>query len=559
MVTPVEELIKLYRTRYAALSNLRAQQLPIWQDIRDYIAPRTARFPGEQITNSSREDLKIINTAPRIASRTLASGMQSGITSPMRPWFRLGTPDPELQEFKPVKVWLSDVERILRDILGRSNLYDRLKSNYGTLGNYGTSAMFIEEDEEDIIRGYDYLIGTFMIAADSTGRVDTMYRDTELTTIQMVQKFGLDRIPDVVRTYYNNGNYEQLYTVCHIVEPNRNYRPGSALSQYKAYSSVWFDPAQSGEKAILRISGYDNKPVMAPRWDVVGERSWGIGCGELVLGDAKQLQVMEKKKLRKLALHVDPNMLADSSMRNKRTTNLPGETSYVNNLTTGNPGYRPSFQVDSNLGDIQSEIERVERRIEEGFFKNFFLMVAEFADQPNITATQINTLREEKLMMLGPVLERLNDELLDPMIDVVFNICQRRGVLPPPPEEIQGMPLKIEYISVLAQAQKALGIGNIERFLGFVMNYAQVDPMAMDKVNRDHIIEEYAEGVAIPPESVNTDEEAGALRQERAQAQAQQAMAEQGVASSQVLKNLSQSGTSGDNVLSKALEAAGAA
>ena len=552
------ERLKRKRQRYAAMKNDRDQYLATWRDIRDFLAPRTARLPGEKVNDATRQDLNIINTTPRFAVRTLPAGMQSGVTSPLRPWFRLGTPNPDLDNFQPVKEWLFEVERILRMIMAKSNLYDRLKSNYGMLGTYGTSALMIEEDDEDVIRAFDFPIGSFCVSTDDKGRVDTLYRETTMSVINMVTKFGKDKLPNHIKTLYDTGEYEQRFTVYHFLQPNDNYKPGNILNQNKRFSSCWVLDDDTQTK-FLRESGYDYKPMMCPRWDLLGEDAWGIGCGEIALGDAKQLQMGEKRGLQILDKVANPSMVADSSLRNQRTSILPGDTTYVNGLVTGNQGFRPAYQITNPPLDlVEAKQRQVEERINEAFYKNLFLMVAEIGDQPNITATQINTMREEKLMMLGPVLERLNDELLDPMIDTIFAIAYKRGLLPPPPEEIQGMPLRVEYISVLAQAQKAMGIGNIERTVGFVTGLAQFDPTALAKMNTFEIIDEYADGVAVPPKMIRTNDEAQAMVDAQNQ-QMQQAQAmETGKQMVDMAQKASNTSLEGDSALTAAMEMAGA-
>jgi len=152
----VEELTRIYKARYASLTNELDSFIPLYTDIRNFLAPRTARFKGEMLNRGERQDLNILDISPRLAVRTLAAGLQSGVTSPLRPWFRLGTPDPALQEYAPVKLWLHTVEMLMREVMNRSNIYDRLKSTYGILGTYGTGAIGIDEDDEDVIRGTDF-------------------------------------------------------------------------------------------------------------------------------------------------------------------------------------------------------------------------------------------------------------------------------------------------------------------------------------------------------------------------------------------------------------------
>ena len=564
MALDYSELTKRYKSSQSALEESYNQMVPMWTDIRNFIAPRTARFRGEQVNSGQRQDLNMINTSPRSAVRTLAAGLQSGVTSPIRPWFKLGFADLELSEFGPVKTWLYIVQQRMLEVFARSNLYDRLKSNYAILGSYGTSALVLDEDPTSIIRAYDLPMGSFLLGTSPENRCNVLYRDVSYNAVQMVDKFapivGMKNLPQGVQNAYDKGNYSYMYPICHIIEPNRDYKPSSQLSENKRYASVYFDPAQTDKKAILSYKGYDDQPFMAPRWDVVGEDTWGFGCGEAALGDGKQTQLMEKRKLQGIDKNVHPTMVADASLRNQRTTSLPGETTYVSGLITGNQGYRPAYQVNPYINELREEIAAVTGRIDDAFYKNLFLMVTEMADQPNITATQINALREEKLLGLSPVLERLNEELLNPLITRTFYIMQRNGMIPPPPKEIQGMPIKVEYISVLAQAQKAMGIGNIERFTGFVAKLAldSQDPSVWDKVDKDQMIDEYGEGVAVPPTIIRPDDVVAGIRAKRDQKQSmmeQSALASQGA---DAAKKLSDADMSSDNALTRALGVTGA-
>nr|BDD45123.1 tail protein [bacterium] len=552
-----DKMVEMYKSRYAALDLRRAALEPVNRDIRKYLAPYTARFKGEKAYDpEKRQDSEIINTVPRFAVRTLPSGLQSGMTNPLRPWFRFGLPDPDLQEFEPVKLWLSSSERRVREVLARSNIYDRLKSNYGMLGNYGTSCLFLDEDDEDVARATDFLMGTFMISSDAAGRVDTLYRDGVMTARQMIAKFK-ERAPHEARLAYDNGNYESEFHVCHIVEKNQNYRIGSALSQYKQWVSVWLDKNKTGNEAILKISGYDTQPFFAPRWDTVGEDPWGIGCGNVALGDARGLQLLEKRQYMLIDHETDPAMMADGTLRNSRNRILPGSITYVNGLMTGKPGFQRVFESRLQPQMLLEKSKEVEMHINEAYYKNLFTAVLDLGDQPNITATQINTLREERLMMLGPVLERLNDDLLDPLLNRLFSIMYNRGMLEPPPEEIQGMPLRVEYISVLAQAQKALGLGNIERFIGFVGSVAQFDTSVVDKMDTDEIIDEYADNLALPPKMVRTAEQVQSIRDGRAQQEQAAQMADSVGMTADAMKTLSETQMNTDSALNRAVGAVG--
>jgi hypothetical protein len=167
----------------------------------------------------------------------------------------------------------------------------------------------------------------------------------------------------------------------------------------------------------------------------------------------------------------------------------------------------------------------------------------------NITAREIQERHEEKLLMLGPVLERLNDELLDPLIDRTFGIMLRRGLIPPPPEELQGMELNVEYVSVMAQAMKLTGITSIERFMSFAGNLAGVNPGVLDKVDFDQAVDEYANMVGVPPSMIKDDDTVAKIREQRAQQQAAMQQAEMAAQGAQTAKTLSETQVTDENVV----------
>jgi len=545
------DVTKRYRARNAALKNEYATFLPIHTDIRDFFGPRTARFDGELVNKGDRQDDKIINSYPRYVVRTLAAGMQSGITSPMRPWFKLKSPNPELNSREDVRYWLEDVETILREIFARSNFYNVTKQSYGSLGLYGTSAIAIDEDDDDIIRCKTFPTGSYYIAQDDAYRINCIHRMFKMTAEQQVMKFG-KKASQQAQSAYDQGNYDQWFDAIHVVEPNRYRKNGttSMLAQDKKFMSLYLDPAcQGGQDGVMSFKGFDRFPVIVPRWDVLGEDVYGSGCGEVALGDGKQIQLIEKRKLQGIDQNTRPTMIADASMRNQRTSNNPGETVYVNGLISGNAGYQRAYQINPYITELKEERQTLEQRLDEAFFKNLFMMIEAFGDQPNITATQINELKEEKLIQLGPVLERLNDEQNDPAIDTVFMFAQNRGMLPDPPQDLMGMPLQVEYVSILAQAQKALGIGNIERFIGFVGNLATFDPEVLKKVDLMETIDQYGDGLGISAKIIRSTEKVQAEVQASQQQQQMMQAAQMAPDITQAAKNLAQSPTGVDNAL----------
>ena len=193
------------------------------------------------------------------------------------------------------------------------------------------------------------------------------------------------------------------------------------------------------------------------------------------------------------------------------------------------------------MGDIQ----QVEARINKAFYADLFLMMAN-SDRRQITAREIDARQEEKLLALGPVLENLHSRLLNPLIDRTFNIMARAEILPPIPDELQGSPLRVEYISVMPMAQKSIGTGALERSTMFVQTLAQADPSVIDKIDLDQAIDEYSTMIGIDPRIIRDDEVVAQNRAQRQQMIQMQQAAEMAKTASETGKNLGQTPVSNE-------------
>jgi len=518
-----------------------------WIDLSDYISPRSSRFLVSDANRDNRRNTSIVDPTCTLAERTLASGMMSGITSPARPWFTLSVSDPAMKDYGPVKVWLEDVQRRMNEVFNKSNLYQSLPIVYAQLGTYGTAAMAVLEDDEDIIRTYPFPIGSYYVSNSARLSVDTVYREFRMTTRQLVEQFGLDNVSDTVKGQWATQNTEAWHDAIHAVYPNLNRQTGKIDAKNKRYKSVYFE--KGGDDKVLRESGYDEFPILAPRWEVNGEDAYGSNCpGMTALGQVKALQLEQKRKSQLIDKATNPPMVGPSSLKTQRVSQLPGAVTYVDQLT-GQDGLKPLYMVNPNTADLLNDIQDTRDIIRSSYFVDLFLMLQNINTR-SMPVEAVNELREEKLLMLGPVLERLNDEFLDPFIDRTFAIMQRKGLLPPAPEVLQGTALRIEYISVMAQAQKSIGVNSMERFVGFVGGMAQAKPEALDKIDVDKIIDNYGDSIGVSPSVIVPDEQVQKIRQQRAeqiQQQQQMQMAQAAVAGA---KDLSQANLEGPNALS---------
>ncbi|WP_284999984.1 portal protein [Escherichia coli] len=552
--TEKERLLK----QLAQLKNERTSFEPHWRDLSDFINPRGSRFLTSDVNRDDRRNTKIVDPTGSLAQRILASGMMSGITSPARPWFKLATPDPDMMDYGPVKVWLEVVQRRMNEVFNKSNLYQSLPVMYASLGTFGTAAMAVLEDDQDVIRTMPFPIGSYYLANSPRGSVDTSFRQFSMTVRQLVQEFGLDNVSSSVKGMWENGTYENWIEVNHCITPNINRDSGKMDSKNKPFRSVYFETGGDADK-LLRESGFDEFPILAPRWEVNGEDVYASSCpGMLALGQVKALQVEQKRKAQLIDKATNPPMVAPTSLKNQRVSLLPGDVTYLDVLS-GQDGFKPAYLVNPNTADLLADIQDTRQTINSAYFVDLFMMLQNINTR-SMPVEAVIEMKEEKLLMLGPVLERLNDEALNPLIDRVFSIMARKNMLPPPPDVMQGMPLRIEYISVMAQAQKSIGLTSLSQTVGFIAQLASVGKTdALDKLDADQAIDAFAEMAGTSPTVIVPQEQVQQIREDRAkQQQAAQALA-MGQAVTQGAKTLSETQTTDPSALTAITNAVGAA
>ena len=515
-----------------------------WQEIAEYILPYSAKYLSDASSKSKdgkKKTYKIINGTAYKALTTLSSGMQGGMTSPSRPWFSLGLKREELMEIGPVRLWLRAVRDLMLNVFSKSNFYGAVHTLYGDLGAFGTAVMLIEEDFDTVIRCRPYAAGEYYLSINEKYIPDTVYRCFEMSAKQLELKFGEEKLSNSVKSALKNKQYEDLFEIIHCITPNRD----RSEEDENEYLSLYFEKSTGLTDTFLRISGYRTKPFAAPRWEVKGTDTYGISPCMQAVSDVKMLQVMEEKKLKALGKMVDPPMNAPASMKGKGTI-IAGGVNYVD-IAQGNQGMAPVYQVNPNLQNIAYEIDRVESRIRNYLFNNLFLAILD--QNKNMTATEVNQRTQEKLLVLGSVVDRTGTEMLDVIIDRTFDIMSRFDLIPPPPPEIQGEDISITYISMLAQAQKITGVTAIEQTAAFVGNMAAANPEVLDKFNFDQSVDEYAKAVGGPPSLIRPDDEVEVIREMRAKQQQQLQQQEMMANAAQGAKTLSEANIGENNAL----------
>lgn len=523
---------------FSEMKQTRASWISAWKEIAQYIAPTSGSFDDDPKSKQGKKiDHKtLLDQTAGLAVSILAAGMMSGLTSPSRSWFELTLEEDKSKISNAVSRWLAEVKQILESVFAKSNVYNVLHNFYEEVAVFCTGAFLVEEDYETVLHCRSFTIGEYMLGENERGQVDRFAREFYMTTYQMVKQFGIDGVPATVKQQYLNQRYDALHKVYHLIAPNPDKDSKNPSSKAMPWTSLyWTD----GAEGLLRQSGYQDFPVIAARWELKRSSDvYGRGPGWSALGDVKMLQKMQKTMLVALDKSTNPPMMVSSKVQGEINL-MPGGITRYNDTTDAS--VKPVYQVNPDLKSLDYSLEQVRRRIREVFFADMFLMISN-ADAGKMTATEVAERSQEKMMMLGPVLERLKNELLDPLIERAFNICMRAGILPPPPEEIQGRDLHVSYISMIAQAQKASGLNTIRQGAQFAAELAQIQAAAgaavLDNVDFDGALREGLSAIGTTPKMIRGEEDVQSLRQERTQAAqeaAQQAQMAQAIQSAKTL------------------------
>ena len=525
-----------YDKRHMMMLGERQSWEPHWRDLQRYLSPRTGRFFAQDVNKGDRRNKDIIDNTGGWSVRVARAGMMSGLTSPSRPWFRLVTPDEGMMAAPGVRKWLEEVELRMLAVFAKSNFYKVLPRCYWELLIYGTAAIHTEEDFDDVIRFYPFTVGEYSLAQGNRLTCDTLYREIQMTVRNVVNKFGKSNCSMTVQRLYDAGSYDAWVDVIHCMEPNEGRVSDSPLSRDLPIRNVYYEKGQDREDRFLKVGGFHEQPFMAPRWDAQGADVYGYSPGMDSLGDVKMLQHEQRRKGQVIDYGTKPALISSAGVSKSRTNTLPG--GITPSPEPGEDGLRPAWQVSLPIDHLTSDIMETQNRIKQAFYVDMFLMMAS-TDRRQITAREVEERHAEKLLQLGPVVEQLEEELLDPVIDRTFAVMARKGLIPEAPEQLAKIDLKVEYISTLAQAQRAVRTATADQFIGFVGGVSQAMGGSADpwkKVKVSALIDGYGRDLGVPNEYIATDDEVAQADQQEAQMQQAQMALQAGAEAAKIDK-----------------------
>jgi hypothetical protein len=514
---------------------LRAEGLlwrPAWMEMTKYIDQLRGIFDTMPQKRAQLPDFQtIIDNHATWAANVLASGLMSGMTSPSMPWLRVTLDNLKEIQTPAIRQWLDAVQDIIYQILDKSNVYGSLHHCYKELP-WGTGCFSLLEDFEDVCRTQSYTIGEYWLGIDNKGRVNSFAREFWMQVGPLVEEFGYDNCSPQVRNHFDYNQPDVWIKVRNLIEPNKTRLPMMADFKNMPIRSIYWDNADHSD-VFLALRGFERFPIIAPRWETITTDSiYGKGPGWQALGDIKQLQKTVLDKLLAQEKIHNPPVQKDASIEGSVWT-IPGGVTTSNAMNLPNAGVRATYQIqNAQLESFMNLINDIKQAINKAFYVDLFQMMSQLNSTTMRTAAEISERKQEQIMLMGPILYNLKVELLNPLIEGIYTIALKNNLLPPPPKEIAGMPVKIEYISVLAQAERALGVTQISNVIGFVASFNQLGvgmgQHAARVLDLDEAVREASEMIGIPARlikdpAVVAQEDAAAAKQAQMQQMAMSA------------------------------------
>jgi hypothetical protein len=507
------DLTKTIMARFDRLKTGRQNWETHWQEVADYMQPRKADVTRTRSKGDKRTEL-VFDSSPIQAVELLAASLHGMLTNPSTPWFSLRYKDQGLDMDDEAKLWLEGVTETMYTAFNRSNFQQEIFELYHDLITFGTAAMFIEEDQGDLLKFSTRHINEIYITENDKGRIDTVYRKFKITLRAAAQQFG-DSLSEEARNKVEKDPFDEI-DILHAVYPRQDFNPTKKDKENMEFESVYVEYKNGNE---LSVGGFVEFPFVVPRYLKASHEIYGRSPAMTALPDVKMLNEMSKTTIKAAQKQVDPPLLVpdDGFLLPVRT--VPGG---LNFYRSGTRDRIEPLNIGANnpLGLNMEEQRR--NSIREVFYVNQLML----QQGPQMTATEVIQRNEEKMRLLGPVLGRLQSELLKPMIDRCFAILLRNNQFAQAPDFLSGQDIEIEYVSPLAKAQKSTELSSITRAIEILGSLANVAPV-FDYINFDALVKHVADLVGVPQKVLKLQSQVNAEREQQAQLAEQQAQMQQ--------------------------------
>ena len=517
-------LAKQLKDNLSRLMEKRSNWENHWQEVSDYMLPRKAEITKERARGDKRHT-QIFDATAIHALELLAASLHGMLTSSANKWFSLRFKETELNSLDEAKEWLEDATSRMYDVIAKSNFQQEIFECYHDLIAFGTSCLMIEEDQDDVLLFSARHIKELYIQENKKGYVDTIYRRFKMPAQAAADKFGIENISkDLINTAKKNP-FDEVELV-HVIKPRYDFDPQKLDKKNMPFQSIYFE---YGSGHIISIGGFKENPYVIPRYLKASTEVYGRSPGMNCLSEVKVINKMVENSLKAAAKQIDPPLLIPDDGMLAPIRMSPGSINYYR---SGSRDRIEPLNINANNATtLNSENQR-----RDAIVKMFHVDQLVISENRNMTATEVVQRQEEKMRILGPVLGRLQSELLSPLIIRIFNIMLRNGLFLPAPEILRSQELNIEYVSPMALAQRSQELQSIMRGLELFGSMAQTMPV-MDYIDENGFIKQIIDILGLPAKMIKSDAEVQQIREERAAQEQQQMAMQQEMAESQMAKN----------------------
>ena len=520
----LRQLSSSLKDNLSRLQELRSTWESHWQEVSDLVLPRKAEITKERQRGDKR-NVQIFDATAIHALELLAASLHGMLTSSANRWFSLRYKDTDLNENDEAREWLEDATERMYVAFARSNFQQEIFESYHDLIAFGTACVLIEEDKDDILRFSARHIKELYIQENDKGFVDTVYRKFKMSAQAAVTKFGVENLSKEVLNTAKKNPFDEMEFV-HVVRPRKDFDQNKIDKSNMPFESIYFE-FKSGH--IISIGGFRELSYVVPRYLKASTEIYGRSPAMNALPDIKVLNKMVENALKAAAKQIDPPLLVpDDSMLNPIRMS-PGSLNYYRS------GSRDRIEP-LQIGQATSVTLNSENQRREAIGRMFHVDQLLVTENRNMTATEVMSRNEEKMKILGPVLGRLQSELLQPLIVRVFNIMVRNNLFLPAPEILVNQEVDIEYVSPMAVAQRSQELQSLMRGVEIFGSMSQMLPV-MDFIDENGLIKQLIRTLGLPAKVIKSDQQVQQIREERAAQQAQAQQMQQQMMESQMAKN----------------------
>ena len=517
-------LAKQLKDNLSRLMEKRSNFESHWQEVADLMLPRKAEITKERARGDKRHT-QIFDATAIHALELLAASLHGMLTSSANRWFSLRFKETQLNESDEAKEWLEDSTQRMYDVISKSNFQQEIFECYHDLIAFGTSCLMIEEDQEDTLNFSARHIKEVYIQENKKGFVDTLYRRFKMPAQAAISKFGFENVSKEIQNIANKNPFDDVDLV-HVVRPRLDFDPNKKDKKNMPFQSIYFE---YGSGHIISLGGFLENPYVIPRYLKASTEQYGRSPGMNALADVKVLNKMVENSLKAAAKQIDPPLLIPDDGMLAPIRMSPGSINYYR---SGSRDRIEPLNINANNTiTINNENQR-----RDAINKMFHIDQLVVTENRNMTATEVIQRQEEKMRILGPVLGRLQSELLSPLITRVFNILLRNGLFMQSPDILQQQELKIEFVSPMALAQRGQELQSLMRGLEIFGSLAQTMPV-MDYIDENGLVKNIIDILGLPAKVIKSDAEVEQIRSERAEQEAQQMEMQQQMAETQMAKN----------------------